>query len=355
MRLFSTEQVSKYHPDKYADQISDAVLDACLKEDKNSRVACECMVKGESVILAGEITTTGNSNYDAAVESVAQKLGYRVGNILTYIDHQSPEIVKGIEGGGAGDQGMMYGYACNETDTMLPFGFDLANRIIAAIEQEVAEDPQHILTGDAKCQVTVDLDEKPDIGSVKKILVSTCSNPNFTINAVHSIVEAILRGFELPKDCEIIINPAGLWTVGGPAADCGLTGRKIVCDQYGGYCPVGGGAFSGKDPSKVDRSGAYMARKIACDLLQMFDDLQSVGVQIAYAIGMVQPMSVNIKTTPRDSRAGAGDCEILDEIAAEYIAKKYDLTPAGIIKTLDLLNENYEKLAEGCHYRMITF
>lgn len=283
MRLFSTEQVSKYHPDKYADQISDAVLDACLNEDINSRVACECMVKGETVILAGEITTKANPNYAAIVNRVAHKLGYKASNIITYIDRQSPEIAKGIENGGAGDQGMMYGYACSDTESLLPYGFDLANRIIAAIERDV-ETPGSILLGDAKCQVTTDIDVQPGPDMVERVLVSVCHRPDQSVETVRRLIQSIL--FDLGVDnhtTEIIVNPAGAWTLGGPAADCGLTGRKIVCDQYGGYCPVGGGAFSGKDPSKVDRSGAYMARKIACDLLKKHS-LGWCEVQIAYAI-----------------------------------------------------------------------
>ena len=346
-RLFSTEQVSKYHPDKYADQISDAVLDACLRRDKNSRVACETMVKGNTVILAGEITTRAEINYAEIVTGVAKKLGYQVDNILTYIQTQSPEIAGGVGSGvdlGAGDQGMMYGYACRETESLLPFGFDLANRIIAAIEKDVETNPDTVFKGDAKCQVTVDLDEKPTMDSVKKILVSACHVEDTTLEAVqHSIHEILWDCGVDTKKVEVIANPAGTWTIGGPAADCGLTGRKIVCDQYGGYCPVGGGAFSGKDPSKVDRSGAYMARKIACDLLQQFEGIEWAEVQIAYAIGQSKPMSVNVKTN---------DPGIFDREAAKWITENYDLTPAGIITTLNLLNENYEKLAEGCHFRM---
>lgn len=341
MRLFSTEQVSKYHPDKYADQISDAILDKCLSLDKNSRVACETMVKGNTVILAGEITTEARFNYAEVAQSVAHKLGYKVDQVLTYIDHQSSEIAKGVGTGGAGDQGMMCGYACNHTDSMLPFGFDLANRIITAIESDVETNPNTILKGDAKCQVTVDLDEKPTIDSVQKVLVSVCHKEGHTQEEIRRRITSLL--FNLGIDdgtVDIIVNPAGEWTVGGPAADCGLTGRKIVCDQYGGYCPVGGGAFSGKDPSKVDRSGAYMARKIACDLLQKHD-LQYCEVQLAYAIGLAHPMSVIV------------DCNLplRNETYAEEVMKEYDLTPKGIIETLDLLNENYEKLAEGCHFR----
>lgn len=344
MRLFSTEQVSKYHPDKYADQISDAILDACLDEDFNSRVACETMVKGNTVILAGEITTRAEVDYGAVASRVAHKLGYRAERIITYIDTQSPEIARGIESGddlGAGDQGMMYGYACNETESLLPFGFDLANRIIAAIEKDVETNPYTVFKGDAKCQVTVDLDEEPTMDSVKKILVSACHKDDVSLEAVQHAIHEILRdcGVDTHK-VEVIANPAGTWTIGGPTADCGLTGRKIVCDQYGGYCPVGGGAFSGKDPSKVDRSGAYMARKIACDLVKRHG-LGWAEVQIAYAIGQAEPMSVNVKTNRPDRDA---------DYAAE-IAITYDLTPAGIIFMLELLDKSYEKLAEGCHYR----
>ena len=344
MRLFSTEQVSKYHPDKYADQISDAVLDACLKKDKNARVACETLVKGNTIILAGEITTRKEVDYYRAALKVAQKLGYTVDNVMTYLNTQSPEIAKGIESGdysAAGDQGMMYGYACNETKSLLPFGFDLANRIIAAIEKDVETNRNTVFKGDAKCQVTVDLDEEPTMESVKKILVSACHQEGCNLEAVQHAIHEILWscGVDTHK-VEVIANPAGTWTIGGPTADCGLTGRKIVCDQYGGYCPVGGGAFSGKDPSKVDRSGAYMARKIACDLVKRHG-LKWAEVQIAYAIGQSKPMSVNVKTNLPYKDIGFAD----------EITNAYDLTPAGIVNALDLLNKNYEKLAEGCHYR----
>lgn len=342
MRLFSTEQVSKYHPDKYADQISDAVLDACLKEDPNSRVACETMVKGDMVILAGEITTKADPNYGEIVNRVARKLGYKANNILTYIERQSPEIANGVDIGGAGDQGMMYGYACSDTESLLPFGFDLANKIIAAIEKDVETNPNTVFKGDAKCQVTVDLDAEPTMESVKTILVSACHRDDMSVEYATSEIYEILWDCGVDtKKTNIIVNPAGAWTFGGPAADCGLTGRKIVCDQYGGYCPVGGGAFSGKDPSKVDRSGAYMARKIACDLLRKYN-LGWCEVQIAYAIGKLEPVSVNVKS---------GVIGAFNEEAARWVAENYDLTPQGIIKALNLHHAGYEKLAEGCHFR----
>lgn len=344
MRLFSTEQVSKYHPDKYADQISDAILDACLAQDPHSRVACECMVKDTVVVLGGEITTAAQIDYDDVVRSVAKKLGYEVDEVIVLINTQSPEIAGGVGDGeemGAGDQGMMYGYATRETMSRLPFGFDLANRIIKAIEDNVENDPLTPFQGDAKCQVTVDLDAPPTMESVKKVLVSVCHKQG-KLAAAKVEVYTILEILGVPDWVEVIINPAGSWTIGGPAADCGLTGRKIVCDQYGGYCPVGGGAFSGKDPSKVDRSGAYMARRIACDLLEWHSALKWVEVQIAYAIGQAKPMSVSVS-------CNIPEC---NEALTREVETGFDLTPSGIIKTLDLLRPKYEELAEGCHYRV---
>lgn len=346
MILFSTEQVSKYHPDKYADQISDAILDACLKEDKNSRVACECMVKGDMVVLCGEITTKANVDYTAVAKRVGAKLGYKVKTVITNITEQSPEIAGGVKTGEdlrASDQGIMFGYACSDTETMLPYGFAMANEIIKIIENNAVK-PDSPLKGDAKCQVTVDLDAPHDETSLVEILVSVCHDKRYfkTKYEIEGYIRQLLddAGLNWGDDCVLKVNPAGEWTVGGPTADCGLTGRKIVCDQYGGYCPVGGGAFSGKDPSKVDRSAAYMARCIACDLLQEHD-LGWCEVQLAYAIGEAEPMSV-IVDSPLQAR---------NELYVDEVREKYDLTPAGIIKHLGLLNVNYEELAEGCHFR----
>lgn len=344
MRLFSTEQVSKYHPDKYADQISDAILDACLENDENSRVACETLVKDDVIILAGEITSGAGVDYREIARNVAQKLGYPVNSIETFIRTQSPEIAAGVGRGkdqGAGDQGIMYGYACNQTASGLPFGFDLVNQIIEAIEKDVGT-PSALLLGDAKCQVTVDLDEPATMQSVKKILVSACHKPERGQKRIRAYINAKLDALGVPASVERIINPAGAWTIGGPFADAGLTGRKIVCDQYGGFCPVGGGAFSGKDPSKVDRSGAYMARKIARSL-QLTHGLKWCEVQLGYAIGRAEPVSVSVNS------------DLSPEINAKLtkiVLGDYDLTPAGIIANLDLLNVKYEKIAEGCHYRL---
>ena len=342
MRLFSTEQVSKYHPDKYADQISDAILTECLAQDRHSHCGIEVMVKDNTVVLGGEITTGAKVDYEGIVRRVAAKLGYTVDLVINLIGRQSQEINEAVlsdENIGAGDQGMMFGYATNETASLLPFGFDLANRIIKAIEDDVEHNFYTIFKGDAKCQVTVDLDKRPGYGSVHSVLVSVCHKEGVDVDTVRSMVSCLLeeKVFHEHPLPELIINPSGSWTVGGPTADCGLTGRKIVCDQYGGYCAVGGGAFSGKDPTKVDRSGSYMARKIACDLLKKYE-LEWCEVQLGYAIGLAQPVSVSV--------TNSGNLDLADEVKACY-----DLTPGGIIKALGLLNRDYEKLAEGCHYR----
>ena len=344
MRLFSTEQITKYHSDKYADQISDAILTACLREDPESRVACECMVKGKTVILCGEITTTAKVNYAEEAKRVGKKLGYAVETVITQICTQSPEIAGGVKSGDdlcAGDQGIMFGFACAQTESGLPYAFDVANRLCRVLEYD-AEQPNSALRGDAKVQVTVDLDAIQDHRSLVEILISVCHKEEYTLEEIRGYVDKIVEmgGIDIGK-AKLNINPAGTWTIGGPEADCGLTGRKIVCDQYGGFCAVGGGAFSGKDPSKVDRSAAYMANYIARDLVKN-NNISFAEVQLAYAIGEPQPMSVNIHTSNSAN----------DSYFAKSVKEKYDLSPAGIIKFLDLLNVDYEKLAEGCHYRM---
>ena len=332
MRLFSTEQISKYHPDKYADQISDAILTEYLRQDSNSHCGIETMVKDNTVVLGGEITSNAVIDYEAIVNRVADKLNYKVDKIINLIGKQSPEIngaVVADENIGAGDQGIMFGYATSETESYLPYGFDLANKIIKIIERDVEEN--NVLIGDAKCQVTTDLDNP---GTVEEVLVSVCHKAEYDLEYIRAYIRSLLGDVVSPK--KWTINPAGTWNVGGATSDCGLTGRKIVCDQYGGYCPVGGGAFSGKDPSKVDRSATYMARKIAVDLVKQYN-LKWCEVQLAYAIGVAEPVSVNIKNDR-------------GEDYADIVRSTYDLTPKGIIKALDLLNANYEKLAEGCHF-----
>lgn len=347
MKLFSTEQVSKWHPDKYADQISDAILDHCLRWDKNARVACETLVKGTTVVIAGEITAQiSMPSIENVVHGVANKLGYRVDKVYNLLEKQSPEIAKAVnqeDGVAAGDQGMMFGYATSESDSMLPWGFDLANRIISIIEDDVDYNPSTILKGDAKVQVTVDFEKQPE-ESLHTLLISACHKEGYDLEDVREYIKSLLRNNDIPNAPTLLINPAGTWTVGGPEADAGLTGRKIVCDQYGGYVPVGGGAFSGKDPSKVDRSGAYMARHLATKALIKFaeEGMRWIQIQLAYAIGVKKPVSVSFVTNVRDK-------DTLQDIQAWL--DQFDLTPSGIINALQLTEHpNYERRAEGCHY-----
>lgn len=351
MKLFTTEQVSKFHADKYADQISDAIVDALIKLDPNARVAVETLVKGTVVVLAGEISPRVHSDYVIrhAVNKVARKLGYEVTEVYNLIGKQSQEIASAVNKGeliGAGDQGMMFGYATIESQSLLPWGFNLANKIISIIEDDVDYNPNTILKGDAKVQVTVDFEAESIEKSLHTLLISVCHKEGLTIDYVKDYVAALLVAHEITEPSHrLLINPAGTWTVGGPEADAGLTGRKIVADQYGGFVPVGGGAFSGKDPSKVDRSASYMARHLAVQSIYKFaeEGLESIQVQLAYAIGVEEPVSVSIATTPRLNK------ELTEEI--EAFIKSHDLTPKGIIKALSLTeNTDYERRAEGCHY-----
>lgn len=341
MRLFSTEQISKYHPDKFADQISDAILTECLSQDQKSHCGIETMVKDNTVVLGGEITTNAKVDYVEIVRRVAAKLGYTVESVINLIGKQSHEINEAVTSDtkiGAGDQGIMFGYATAETESKLPFGFDLANKVIAAIEHDIETNPNSHFKGDAKTQVTVDLDAEPTFDSVKSIVVSVCHKEMSALAdvkaSVTTLIQKIFGEHELP---ELIINPSGSWTLGGPTADCGLTGRKIVCDQYGGYCAVGGGAFSGKDPTKVDRSASYMARHLACQMLKLHG-LKWCEIQLGYAIGIAEPVSIIVRNDK--------NLDLADEIRSAY-----DLTPLGIIEKLNLYDRNYEAMAEGCHYR----
>ena len=353
MRLFSTEQVSKYHPDKYSDQISDAILDAYLEKDPEARVAVETLVKNDVVVLAGEINSKATIDHNQIVQLISTKLRYDANQVIDLIGKQSQEIHNAVDNEAelaAGDQGIMFGYATRETESRLPYGFDLANRIIKLIEDDVENNEETILLGDAKTQVTVDLDEKPGPDQVKTIVISVshcekCTGYKVELRNIRWYISNLLAksDIELPEQVQLIVNPAGTWNVGGPTADAGVTGRKIVCDQYGGYAPVGGGAFSGKDPSKVDRSGSYAARQLAVEILE-FHKLEWVKVQLAYAIGIAEPVSINIESNEPQ----------LNETITNRIDPK-DYTPNAIIQRLKLTQvkagtPKYEKLAEGCHY-----
>lgn len=337
--LFSTEQVSKYHPDKYADQISDKIVSLALSKNINSRCAVETLVKNKTVVVAGELggVFLSNKEIKGAIHEVAEELGYEVDDIIILIDKQSNEISKAVEIGsgivGAGDQGMMFGYATRETETWLPYGFDVANKIIEIIEKDVLE--KDVLKGDAKTQVTVNLQTK----ELKTVLISVCHNEKYDIDFVRSHIEKLFYGF-IDKSV-LLINPAGSWSVGGAIADSGLTGRKIVADQYGGYVAVGGGAFSGKDLSKVDRSGSYVARNIAIDVLKNFNGIDEVEIQLSYAIGVEKPVGVFVKTNK----------EYLDKYVEDWVLDNYDLTPKKLIERLNLKPKDFYMLSKGCHYR----
>ncbi len=333
MKLFTTEAVTKFHPDKVADQIADAITTAHMRGDRNARCGVEVLVKDHTVVLAGEISSTAQVDTDAIVVRVMNKLGYTVDKIINFISEQSPEISQAVNKDddiGAGDQGIVFGYASSECPSKLPMAVDIANRIVTLIEQDVDNNPDTILYGDAKTQVTIDLDS----GLITDIVVSACHKENVPLEEVRKYIRSLLYGVAYPNRWHI--NPAGEWTIGGPTADCGLTGRKIVCDQYGGAWTVGGGALSGKDVSKVDRTGTYMARRIACDLVDKFR-LRFCTVQLAFVIGRTDPISVSAKGS--DGRN-----------YASYVMKNYDLTIKGMIEFLDLYNKDFEKLAEGCHF-----
>ncbi len=359
--LFSSESVSEGHPDKVADQISDAVLDAILAQDAKGRVACETLVSTGLVVISGEITTTANINYMDIARATVRRIGYDNSEIgfdykscavLTAINRQSPDIAQGVNVGegldldqGAGDQGLMFGYACTETDTLMPFPIYYAHRIMQR-QAEVRKDGRlPWLRPDAKSQLTVRyVDGKPvDIDTV---VVSTQHGPDVShAQLSEAVIEEIIKPV-LPKEMitaktRFLINPTGRFVVGGPSGDCGLTGRKIIVDTYGGSAHHGGGAFSGKDPSKVDRSAAYAGRYVAKNLVAA-GLAERCEVQVAYAIGVARPVSLMVNTF--------GTGKISEEKIVELIGKHFDLRPKGIINALDLLRPIYQKTAAYGHF-----
>lgn len=328
--FFTTEQISKYHPDKYADQISDLILTEALRQDPNARVGIETMVKDFTVVLGGEIKTIAKLEYWDLVHQVAKDLNYQVHNVINLIGVQSHEINKAVQNRHgnkaltAGDQGLMFGYASSETESYLPYGFDIANRVIKTIEDNVGN--FEMFKGDAKTQVSTGQDGKLDT-----VLISCCHQDDVSLRELTTALQDLFPDFA----DKLIVNPAGRWTLGGPNADCGLTGRKIVCDQYGGYAPVGGGAFSGKDPSKVDRSASYMARYIAVQLLKQLGGKEAK-VQLGYGIGLENPVFVS--------------AYVDNKCQTNKVKDFFDLTPQGMIDLLGLTKVDYYKVARGCHY-----
>ena len=359
--LFTSESVGEGHPDKVADQISDSVLDAILAEDPKGRVACETLVSTGLVVISGEITTKAHINYREIAQEAVRRIGYddsEIGfdykscAILTAINRQSPDIAQGVNEGqgidldqGAGDQGLMFGYACNETPSLMPLPIYYAHRLMQR-QAEVRKDGRlPWLRPDAKSQLSVHyVDGKPV--SIDTVVISTQHNPEISHAQIsEAVIEEIIAPV-LPKELlsektRYLVNPTGRFVVGGPHGDCGLTGRKIIVDTYGGMARHGGGAFSGKDPSKVDRSAAYAARYVAKNVVAagLADRCE---VQIAYAIGVAKPVSLMVETF--------GTGKIADEKIVELIGSHFDLRPKGIIQTLNLLRPIYSKTAAYGHF-----
>ena len=362
--LFTSESVSEGHPDKIADQISDAILDSVLTLDKNAKVAAETLVKNNLVVLAGEITTSANVDYTKTVKEVIKKIGYdkeeygfsydKCTNIICY-NEQSADISRGVNHGdikdlGAGDQGLMFGYACDETETYMPFPIYYAHKLMKQHSKIRKNKKLSWLRPDAKTQLTVRYNSETGIvEGIEKIVLSTQHDPGIMHSKIfESVIEEIIKPI-IPdslipkKKDQFLINPTGSFEIGGPTADCGLTGRKIIVDTYGGSAPHGGGAFSGKDPSKVDRSAAYMARYIAKNIVAS-KIAKSCQVQLAYAIGCKDPVSVHVHTFD------SGRNKISDFELTKIVEDSFDLTPGGIIEFLKLLNPIYSKTAVYGHF-----
>jgi len=378
--LFTSESVSEGHPDKVADQISDSLLDEFLRRDPDSKVACETLVTSGLVVCAGEVRTNAYIDIQETARKVIRKIGYTKGEymfesnscgVLSAIHEQSSDISQGIvrsepEKQGAGDQGMMFGYAINEVENYMPLSIELANRIIqtiTAIRKE--EKKMKYLRPDAKVQVTIEYNDKGKPLGIHTIVVSV-QHDDFHEDEkeMQKIIEYDVRNIVIPrvrksapsskksffkKNFNLLVNPTGKFVIGGPHGDTGLTGRKIVVDTYGGKCPHGGGAFSGKDPSKVDRSAAYAARHIAKNLVAA-GIAREVTVQIAYAIGVPAPVSLQINTNRTTKIKNSKGKPILSSEIARVVENMFDLTPYGIIKRFGLKNPIYYQTASGGHF-----
>ena len=356
-RLFTSECVTCGHPDKVADAISDAILDACLAQDPNSRVACETMVTTDFCVICGEITTKAIVDYAAVAREVIASIGYTDPNtgfsndtveVLCKVHTQSADIAMGTndEVGGAGDQGMMFGGACTQTPELMPLPVALSRALSNRLTQCVASND--LLRPDGKTQVSVEFDEQGNVAGIDTVVVSIMHTEDFEISELRryireGVIAPVLKqyGFDIADVAHIHINPTGKFVIGGPDGDTGLTGRKIIVDTYGGYFSHGGGAFSGKDPTKVDRSGAYMARYMAKNLVAAGLATQ-VQVQLAYAIGVAEPVSVRVDSY--------GTGKIADEEMTALLRKTCDLTPAGIIGKLQLRRPIYSQTAREGHF-----
>ncbi len=361
--IFTSESVSEGHPDKVCDQISDAVLDAYLKEDPNSRVACETMIKNNLVIIAGEITSDGNPDLESIVRNVINNIGYDDdklgfnGSTCEFINHitkQSPDIAQGVNEGegedlnqGAGDQGLMFGYACNETESLMPAPIDLSHKLVKKQSEVRKSGELEWLRPDAKSQVSVVYDEgRKKIKRLSAIVLSSQHDDDISYNELkdeiyNKIIMPVIPNDWITEETKILINPTGKFVIGGPVGDCGLTGRKIIVDTYGGMARHGGGAFSGKDPSKVDRSAAYAARYVAKNIVssKLADYCE---IQVSYAIGVAEPTSITVDTF--------GTNKVSEEDIVSLISNKFDFRPKGLINYLELKKPIYQNTAAYGHF-----
>ncbi|MCF8192860.1 MAG: methionine adenosyltransferase [Candidatus Methylopumilus sp.] len=359
--LFTSESVSEGHPDKLADQVSDSILDAILEQDPTARVAAETLANTGLIVLAGEITTTANVDYIKVARETIKRIGYDNTDygidykgcaVLVAYDKQSPDIAQGVDGAqddpldqGAGDQGLMFGYACDETPQLMPLPIWLSHRIMERQAQLRKDGRLPWLRPDAKSQVTIQYQDGK-ASAIDTVVVSTQHAPEMELKDIReAVIEEIIKP-TLPKelikgDIKFLVNPTGRFVIGGPQGDCGLTGRKIIVDTYGGAAPHGGGAFSGKDPSKVDRSAAYAGRYVAKNIVAAGLASRCL-VQISYAIGVAQPTSIMVETY--------GTGKVSNEVLTALVREHFDLRPKGIVKMLNLLRPIYTKTAAYGHF-----
>ncbi len=352
--FFTSESVTNGHPDKICDQISDAVLDEILARDPEGRVACECSTTTGLVLIMGEITTKANIDIPAIARKVICDIGYdssekgfdgNTCSVITAINRQSPDIALGVDRDGAGDQGMMFGYACDETPEYMPLAISLAHKLTRRLTQVRTDGTLPYLRPDGKSQVTVEYDEGGNPVRIDTVVVSSqhsedVSSGKIREDIIENVIRPVIPADMLDGNTVYHINPTGKFVIGGPAGDSGLTGRKIIVDTYGGYARHGGGAFSGKDPTKVDRSAAYAARYVAKNIVAA-GLAKKCELQFAYAIGVAEPVSLFVETY--------GTGIIPDTEIARLVREKFDLTPAGIIKTLDLRRPIYRQVAAYGH------